>query len=143
MQLYRQESGNPKINAQRNLSGRSHYVDDATLRFFKSRVITTRVTHGGLIFSIVTSDALDPNNTKRGFRYAIFDLFGEVIARTEIEGAFRTSAQACKARDKVLADLPARVLTLQALADCNAAQLREMERTAKMVTELKDSSYGD
>ncbi len=37
MNLYRSESNNPKWNAQSNLSGRTHYVDEDTLRWHKSR----------------------------------------------------------------------------------------------------------
>lgn len=31
--LYRNEASDPRDNAQRNLSGRTHYVDDDTLRW--------------------------------------------------------------------------------------------------------------
>ena len=84
MNLYRDESSYPKANAQLNLCGRTHYVDDDTLRWHKSRVISTHVTDGGLLFAIVTSDALDMDNKRRGFRYVVFGLFGNVLARTEL-----------------------------------------------------------
>jgi len=57
MKLFTRESGDPKTNAQRNLMGRTHYVDDATLRFHASRVTNNRnnrradnslVLHGSL-----------------------------------------------------------------------------------------------
>jgi hypothetical protein len=98
--LYQNESSDPRTNAQRNLCGRTHYVDDDTLRFHKSRVILARHTGDGLLFAIVTSDSQNYENTKRGFRYVIFDLFGTVVQRypdkIEMEW-FRTSAQATKA----------------------------------------------
>jgi hypothetical protein len=65
MQMYRNQASDPKSNAQRNLAGRTHYVDDDTLRFHKSRVISARHVDQGLLFAIVTSDALDMNNTRR------------------------------------------------------------------------------
>ena len=37
---YSEESYNPKRNAQANLAGRSHFVDDDTLRFFAGRVLS-------------------------------------------------------------------------------------------------------
>lgn len=113
MNLYRNESGDPKTNAQRNLSGRTHYVDDATLRWHKSRVLRAQVSDQGLLFWIITSDALDMNNTKRGFRYVIFDLFGTTLARPDLEHAFsqerhlrkgdvgRAQCDRCKSRDVV------------------------------------------
>jgi hypothetical protein len=57
-----------------NLCGRTHYVDQDTLRWHKSKIISSHVVDGGLLFAIVTSDALDMQNTKRGFRYVIFDV---------------------------------------------------------------------
>lgn len=97
MNLYRNESSDPKTNAQRNLVGRTHYVDDDTLRFHKSRVISARHSDEGLLFAIVTSDSLNYEGTRRGFRFVIFDVFGTVLERTETENAFRTSDKATKA----------------------------------------------
>src|SRR6478736_418130 len=98
--LYRQESSYPKNNAQRNLQGRTHYVDDDTLRGFYSRIISARHVDNGLLFAIVTSDAIDHENRKRGFRYVIFDIFGNVVERNPASldrEFFRTSDKATKA----------------------------------------------
>lgn len=72
-------------------------MDQDTLRWHKSKIISSHVTDGGLLFAIVTSDALNMNNTKRGFRYVIFDVFGTVLARTELVNAYGKSEQARKA----------------------------------------------
>ena len=113
--LYRNESSDPKNNAQRNLCGRTHYVDDDTLHFHKSRVISARHTDGGLLFAIVTSDALDMNNSRRGFRYVIFDLFGTVLSRCNLEHATRTSEQATKAMWSAINAMDAVQLTRAAI----------------------------
>jgi hypothetical protein len=68
-----------KTNAQRNLSGRTHYVDPDTLRFFHSRLVHTEIHAEGLLFALVESVAEDMGNTTRGFRFVMFDLFGTVI----------------------------------------------------------------
>lgn len=96
MDLYRNQASDPKSNAQRNLLGRTHYVDDDTLRFHKSRISSARMVDNGLLFAIVTSDALDMNNTRRGFRYVVFDVFGTVVSRCALEDACRRSEQAEK-----------------------------------------------
>lgn len=111
MNLYRNESSTPKWNAQRNLQGRTHYVDDDTLRFHKSRVLSAQHTDNGLLFAIVTSDSLNYEGTKRGFRFVIFDVFGTIIERTEIEAAYRTSAQASKEMWAVLNSIDAVAVT--------------------------------
>lgn len=68
-----------KNDAQANLRGKTHYVDDGTLKVFYSRVMSSRETDHGLVFSIVESVAGDYRNTTRGFRFVSFDLFGTVI----------------------------------------------------------------
>jgi hypothetical protein len=100
--LYRHESGMPKFNAQINLEGRNYFAADSTLKFFGSRISSAHETCSGLLFYIIESSFLDYNKTKRGFRYAFFDIFGEAVARLPIDDAFRTSEQARKAMWKEL-----------------------------------------
>lgn len=97
VKLYTHESCDTKYNAQRNLAGRTHYVDDETLRFHKSRITASGERANGLLFQITTSDALDMRNTKRGFRTTVFDVFGTVVYRANLEDAKSTSAAAEKA----------------------------------------------
>jgi hypothetical protein len=116
--LFRDESSDAKTNAQRNLSGRTHYVDDETLRYHHSRVISARTFANGQLFAIVTSDAKDYENKSRGFRYVIFDLFGTVIERnprTVDNEWFRTSDKARAARDAFLATFDAAGHTVKAI----------------------------
>ena len=101
------KSCNPKYNAQRNLSGRTHYVDDETLRWHKSRIISANHLCGGLLFRIVTSDALNMQNTKRGFRAVVHDVFGNCVSRPELENAARTSDKALKESNEVEFDVVA------------------------------------
>ena len=95
--LFRHESGIPKVNAQENLRGINHFADESTLRFFGSRISSAHETSSGLLFYIIESSFLDYNKTKRGFRYAIFDIFGESVARPALDEAFSTSEKARKA----------------------------------------------
>ena len=99
------KSGDPKGNAQRNLSGLTHYVDDNTLRWHHSRIVSTAHLHGGLLFRVTCSDALDMNNTKRGFRSVVFDVFGTVISRPDLEHTHKTSDKAIKASNEEEIDL--------------------------------------
>ena len=125
MNLYRSESSDPKTNAQRNLCGRTHYVDEDTLRFHKSRVLSAGITDQGLLFWIVTSDALTPDGRRRGFRYVIFDVFGTVAARPKLEEAFLKREKCDKAKWAVLNALDAVALTRDAIE--NACKWHEME----------------
>lgn len=129
--LFKNESSDALQNAQRNLMGRTHYVDPDTLRFHKSKVLAAHVIDRGLLFAIITSDALDYDNTRRGFRYAIFDVFGHVVARTAIEDAYRTREQASKAMWAVLNTFDAVGHTLDAADVAKKHFLSDIETLRK------------
>ncbi|CAB4136071.1 hypothetical protein UFOVP296_11 [uncultured Caudovirales phage] len=67
-------------DAQRNLSGRSHYASDENLKFFRAKVVHCRADEGGLLLSIIESSP-DPGTGKPGKRAVIFDALGTVIYR--------------------------------------------------------------
>ena len=145
--LYRNESDYPKANAQVNLAGRTHYVDDATLKGFYSRIISARHTDGGLLFAIVTSDARDYQNKARGFRYVIFDLFGTVVERNPDSvdrEYFTSSARAEKAMWEALNAMDAVAITRAAIDNAAKWHAIEMDRcradVAKLIAEDKTRS---
>jgi hypothetical protein len=127
MQLYQNKSSYPKPNAQENLIGRTHYVDDDTLRFHHSRILSSHVLYEGLLFAIITSDAMDYENKTRGFRYVIFDLFGTVIDRTKLEEMFKTRNQASKAMWAMINTLDARAITLAGIENAERWHKIEMD----------------
>ena len=106
-----------KYEAQDQLQGRSHYCDDSTLRFHHARILQCDTAKNGLLFWLVESVALDMNNTKRGFRYVVFDVFGNVVSRVNLDQAFKTSKQALKAKNEFMNGFDALAHTKQALID--------------------------
>lgn len=92
--LFTQQSSDPKHNAQRALSGITHYADDDTLKWHKARILSTAILAEGLLFRIAESCALDMNNTKRGTRCVVFDVFGTAVYRPDLENTFKTSDKA-------------------------------------------------
>lgn len=127
---FRYESGDPKYNAQRNLSGISHYVDNDTLRFHKSRVLGTALLHGGLLFRVTCSDALDMHNTKRGFRCAVFDIFGTTVSRPDLEHATKTHQAAINASEREEIDL---------VSHYREAIARELRQAAEHAADLENA----
>ena len=91
---YTNKSSDAKRNAQENLNGRTHYAEDDTLKFFKARIVSSAAEQNGLFFKMVESVALDYDNTRRGFRVIVFDLFGQVIYRPNFEECTSTKAAA-------------------------------------------------
>ena len=103
---YRQESYMALYDAQRNLSGRTHYVDADTLRYFKARINYAYPEAGGLLYTIVES-VLHPS-FGRVHRFVVFDVFGNVISpRTEDDAFRKTSRQAITALKKWLSEFDA------------------------------------
>jgi hypothetical protein len=91
---YTNKSGNPKRNAQENLQGRTHYAEDQTLQYFKARIVSAHAEDNGLFFKMIESVAVDYDNTRRGFRVVVFDLFGYVVHRPSFDECTSTSAAA-------------------------------------------------
>lgn len=136
MKQYSVEYSDPKTNAQRNLEGRTHYVDSETLRFHKSRILTTHVTDCGLIFSIVESVALDMHNTKRGYRSVTFDLFGNVINRASLEDCKSTKKAALNAMWDFLKTVNGIAVTKAGIERADKQHKYEMDEVRKMLKDV-------
>lgn len=136
MDLYRNEHSHPVADAQRNLMGRTHYVDPDTLRFHKSRILCARVHADGLLYSIIESCAADMNNRKRVFRYVIFDVLGTVLDRPDLDNSFSSRHWAEKAMWKSLESIDAIKHTSQALKARAAYRAAELKRDLIDLKEL-------
>jgi hypothetical protein len=136
MRPYRAESSDPTSNAQRNLEGRTHYVDADTLRFHKSRVLKTYIPDNGLLFGLIESVAMDMHNTKRGFRYVVFDIFGTVLSRVNLEECFSTREKAQKAMWIYLNGVNAVEVTEKGIANAERVHKAEMEDMRKMLANM-------
>lgn len=134
--LYSDEASYALPNAQRNLNGRTHYVDEGTLRFHKSRILSAHAVENGLLFTIIESMALDMNNTKRGFRYVVFDLFGHVISRVDLEHAFRSKEQARMAMWAFLETIDAKAITAAAIEREEKYHAEDMRRLRETLAKL-------
>lgn len=97
MKKFENKSYNAKWNAQNNLQDRTHYVDDNTLKFFKSRILESNDIENGLLFYLIESVSADMHNTKRVKRAVIFDIYGAVIYSPDFENSFSTKDKAKKA----------------------------------------------
>jgi hypothetical protein len=136
MQFFRNESSDPKRNAQRNLSGRTHYVDDDTLRFHKSRVLQDAISDGGLLFALVESYAVDYQNTRRLYRPVVFDIFGTILTKCDLEDGYKSSKAAGKAMWEELNAIDAKAHTLAAIEKQKQNYLAECDDMAAKVRAL-------
>ena len=136
-QLYQDRYySDPTAKAQDQLSGRTHYADPDTLRFFHARILRASPVCSGLLFRIVESVAADPDNNRRVFRFVVFDVWGNVIKKADFDNSFSSTDKALKAFDQWLAgfdlvdyyrvQLAARVKRTQAEADRLQTALDQM-----------------
>ena len=95
--LFQDRRNNPKARAQDCLSGRTHYVDDETLRYFRSRILSSDAICSDTLFYIIESVSLDSNHTRRGVRGVVFDIFGTTVYRPSLDQCYRTTELAKRA----------------------------------------------
>lgn len=74
---YRDDSSYAVSRAQRALSGRTHYVDDDTMKLFGCRINACHVDYNGLYCWILESVAHP--SMGRVHRFVLFDVFGTVL----------------------------------------------------------------
>ena len=110
--LFSEKSYDAKRCAQINLSGRTHYAEDDTLRFFRGRILKCSILDNGTILGIVESCSADMHHSARAYRPVFCNLNGEVISRCTLDDAFKTSATAHKEFWRIANALDAR-------AECN------------------------
>ena len=100
---FKHESCTDKRDAERNLIGRTHYVDADTLKYFNARILRGwmpgKENHKGFTYALIESlkkPGEEPNKTRRA---VLFDCFGTVIFQSEF---YRTTEQAEKALNAFL-----------------------------------------
>lgn len=136
LNLYRDESDTPKLNAQRNLASRTHYVDDDTLRFHKSRILSCHITDGGLLLGLVESVATTYDGSTRGFRAVVFDVAGNVLNRTSLDECHKTRRQSTNDMWRILNATDAYAVTLEAINSHQRQAVAECDTMRGKLEEL-------
>ena len=129
LRTFSDKSYDAQRNARINLEGITHYVDLDTLRYFKSRIVKAFDSCHGSIFFLVESVAKNPDNTERGFRFVLFDVFGEVVNPRDVY--YTTSDKAKKAGYAFLETFDLMAHYRKALAD--KAKVAERDHAALIV----------
>ena len=139
MNLYKQESSNPKLNAQINLSGRTHYVEDHILHYHHARVLASGHTSDQLLFYIIESCAADHLNRTRVTRGVVFDVFGNVVYRPSLEDSFKNLDQA---REAMWAALPLDIfqVTRDAIQAKQTSMAREFSDSLEQLALIKEEA---
>ena len=69
----------PKLAAQNALAGKSHYVDDQTLKLFNSKVLDAGPILDGLFYFIRESKSNGFDHVERIHDYKYFDIWGNTV----------------------------------------------------------------
>jgi hypothetical protein len=138
-ELYGNKSSYSKVNAQENLEGKSYFATDSALRFFGARINSAHHTASGLLFFIVESSFLDMQKSKRGFRFHLFDIFGQEIGKQELDQAVKTSEQARKAGYRFLDNFDLAKHYAQKLEDIARKANREASEAQAIAQQITES----
>lgn len=76
---FQQVSMYADYDAQRNLNGRTHYVNADTLKYFKSHILRAQSSKNGLYYIIQESLPHPDFDMQRIRRNVVFNVFGAVI----------------------------------------------------------------
>lgn len=80
---FRIESCCPAADAERNLSGRTHFADPQTLRYFKSRILHSGMTGDRLVYWLIESNRFEPCEPEKNKRFVAFDVFGKQLFKQD------------------------------------------------------------
>jgi hypothetical protein len=123
----------PDIDAQKNLDGRSHYVDPDTLRYFRSRITHTETAANGTLYVLVESRGIESKEGTRGMRVVVFDIAGNVRDYPGDGTWYASTRAARKAIPGILERIDARAVNLAALQSISIWHDGEMARTRDLI----------
>lgn len=129
---YRDDSSCAVSRAQRALSGRTHHVDDNTMKYFGCRINACQIDYNGLYCWILESVAHP--SMGRVHRFVLFDVFGTVLTERN-EMLRKTRKQAEKDKDAFLGSFYPMAHTEQALRDNVSRDLKRLAETLVVLGE--------
>lgn len=132
IQKFKHESCYPKNNAQINLKNRNHYVDDDTLRYFKSRILSSDHYADGLLFGLVESFA--DYEGKRKFRGVVFNIVGHCVYQLSSDESAPNSSWARELMLDFIDDFDAEADALEALNNQKKWMARDFDRAIADLT---------
>lgn len=136
VQLFRQRSGMPLNQAQRNLEGLTHYVDDKSLSAFVAQIHHVYILEEGLLLALIESVQAGPNKESgRVYRPVLFDVFGNVIHQPTIDD----SADSLKKANAQLWQVVDEMDGVQITIDGLKAKIKQLDDQSEKLTELLDS----
>jgi hypothetical protein len=126
--LYECRHHEPTYDAQRNLDGRSHYVDDRTLGYFGSRILHAEHAARGTLFVLIESRGIESRAGRRRMRVVVFNIAGHVVAHASADTWYSTTRDARRAIPAVLESIDANAENARALDSLEAWNTDEIRR---------------
>lgn len=129
----------PTLKAQESLEGRTHYVEAGTLRYHKARILSALPVSNGAFYKIIESTALDYENTRRGYRAVVFDIYGSTIYCPDLDNCFKTKEKADKAFFKWFEDFNEKEHYRKVIQD----KLKENQKQIDQLREILTTFAGE
>jgi hypothetical protein len=136
--LFRERTGLPLNQAQRNLEGLTHYVDDKTVASFKAKIHSVHVMEEGLMLCLVESVQAGPNaESGRVFRPVFFDVFGNTIYKPSIDDSDSTLKAANLSMWKQADEIDIIKATIEGVETKRDACQKQAEEYNELLEEIK------
>jgi len=127
-----------RADAQENLGRITHYVDSDVLRFHRSRILHTVVHPTGLLYGLVESYAADPYGHRRLYRGVIFDAFGNVVYRPDLDDGFAKKKPALEALKSAMSAADPFRITSAAISDERRRAIRHARLCREELARIKE-----
>lgn len=107
-------SSDPSDAARDMMRGRTHYYDPGTMRCFRCRVQSIRLSDNGVFMATICTQSANADHSGREYRVIAHDLTGYALERSEL-GEMKTRKQADKAMAELLASLDEKTVLRDAM----------------------------
>ena len=84
-----------RIDAIESLEGRTSYYSAFNLRYFNCKILHCQVIYDGLFLMTIESVS-NPYDKVKTFRSVVFDIFGDIVYRPDLDNGFNNKNQALK-----------------------------------------------
>lgn len=105
-----------------------HYLDRATMKFFKSRILTWRYDRTTGALQVATSNAGDMDNTYRAYEVVTYCKWGHLIVEPDTTTGGATRRRFTTTRKARASMTPYNAQLAAAVCDCHGCQLDKAGR---------------
>lgn len=136
--LFKQRTGLPLNQAQRNLEGRTNYADDKTLADNKAMIHSVQISEDNLVLALVESvQAGASASSGRVYRPVFFDVFGNLIYQPTVEESYDSVKKATLQMWEQLDEIDVVKATIEGLTKKRDACQAQVDKYDALIEEVQ------